>query len=84
MNHSLTDEMCEELSSWQLDILDPQLAEEQRSDMRAAYDLAIEHVYRTWDRIAGEAERDSTVCWRFSRELQKMRSQQQQQEGNND
>ena len=46
MTPPLTDEICEELSSWQLDILDPHLAHEERSDMRASADWQLEQVIR--------------------------------------
>lgn len=72
MSHQLTDEIIWTMWGKVLDKGDcyHRLA-------RAAYDLAIEHVYETWNRIGEEAERDSTICWRFSRELEKMRPQEE-------
>jgi|DEB0MinimDraft_6_1074348.scaffolds.fasta_scaffold24646_3 hypothetical protein len=42
--HPLTDEIAKELSSWHLDILDPYLADDHRSDMRSAADWQLEQV----------------------------------------
>lgn len=44
MTHSLTNEMCHELSCWPLEELDELYVDGVMTDMRAAYDLAIEHM----------------------------------------
>ena len=43
MTHPLTDEMIEEIAQFEPDLTDP-LRLNRDNDMRAAYDLAIEHV----------------------------------------
>lgn len=48
MTHPLTDEICEELSGEPLSELAEHRAEWIRQDMRAAYDLAIEHIDELW------------------------------------
>ena len=42
-DHPLTDEMIEEIAQFEPDLTDP-LRLNRANDMRAAYDLAIEHV----------------------------------------
>jgi hypothetical protein len=44
--HPLTDKIAKELSSWHLDILDPYLADDHRSDMRVAADWQLEQVVK--------------------------------------
>lgn len=41
---------------------------------RAAYDLAIEHVYKIWSRLFEGEENDKTVSWVFNQELETLRS----------
>lgn len=48
--HPLTDEIAKELSSWHLDILDPYLADDHRSDMRSAADWQLGQVEKSVER----------------------------------
>ena len=69
-DHPLTDEMIDEIQ-----MRFDGFCFECHDDMRAAYNLAIEHVYEVWNQISEEADFDSTICWRFSHRLKKMRPQ---------
>ena len=44
MTHPLTDDICQKLSSWHFDVLDPGLAEKERNDLRKAADWQLEQV----------------------------------------
>lgn len=82
MTHPLTDEIISENFTPYYDYFEGLGGEIclgfNNDDMRAAYDLAIEHVYEIWNQLLEEVERDLTICWRFDRELSKMRPQQQE------
>lgn len=49
---------------------------------RAAYDLAIEHVYEIWDQLFVGVEKDSIVWLAFDRALEEMRPTREEQQVN--
>ena len=79
--HPLTDEICEELSSWQLDILDPHLAHEERSDMRAAADWQLERDAEFFKKILVDSLRIPTATAELmAQDFKKAMRPQQQEE----
>ena len=75
--HPLTDEICEELSSWHIDVLDPGLADDIRNDIRAGADCQLEQVIEF---LKDNKDLSIKTALRFIRPV--MRSKQQQQEDN--
>ena len=81
--HPLTDELCENIATNPQSLFDEGGDTGEvvftHDDMRAAYDVAIVHVYEIWAELCEYEERDSTISWKFSRKLNKMYPQQQQE-----
>ena len=82
MTHPLTNEICEELSSWNLDILDPSLADDIRSDILAGADWQLEQVkkkvkskLKIWRRSGYGAGADAAEEF-FEEVMQAMRPQE--------
>ena len=64
--HPLTDEICEELSSWHIDVLDPGLADDIRNDIRAGADWQLAQViswllYNIDDRYKRQLENNLSI-----------------------
>jgi len=75
-DHPLTDEIC--------DLLDP---ERKRAgdfanvfsfaDLRAAYDLAVEHITEQWEEVINSPRTDIRMIREFDKRLKAMRPQEE-------
>lgn len=72
MNHPLTDKICYEMAlkskAWNLGF--------SNDDMRAAYDLAVEHITEQWEEVIDSNKTDIQVIREFDKRLKAMRPQE--------
>ena len=81
-DHPLTDEMCEDLSGWDFYGCPKAEAEWNRQDMRAAYNLALNHIEALVDDKLTELYKDAhstaeSIDFFFDEVLEELRPQQE-------